>query len=279
MKITEEITKEVFENYVPAARMPERNGSVYNRLQQQLSDVYTMLVRKVVGEVYEERLTSDRQLKDAVLRHVCLQAFVMTARSLDLVLTATGFGIVSTNSTAPASKSRVDALIEECRIQSIVSLHDIILHMTSAEGWGGTPCAETSICCLFWNVGHLTSYTTLQLTSDNWQKASGQALEADVTLRKAISDEYMEELLRKIRTHSLNNDDTIIVNKCLVFIGGFISRYDTDRRPASKELDAIVGQLETYVQHYPTYQQSATYRGRHAERYKNKKDDPTFFFM
>lgn len=44
MDVTKEITKEIFEQYVPAAKMPERNTSVYNRMVPYFSLSYQYLL-------------------------------------------------------------------------------------------------------------------------------------------------------------------------------------------------------------------------------------------
>lgn len=102
---------------------------------------------------------------------------------------------------------------------------------------------------------------------------------ADAFLRKAISEEYMEDLLRKMRSATLDNADIIIMQKCNSFTGGFISSYELDKSPNQNRLDDIVGQLEAYPASYPVYTASETYKARHGERYRNRKEDPTFFFM
>lgn len=279
MEILQQITKSVFEGYVPSAKMPERNDSVYDSLQQQFAAVYAHLIDQVVGEGNETAFDSNELLKNEVVRFVCLQAFANTIRSLDLVLTATGFGIVSTGSMTPASKNRVDALKEECRLHAIECLHRIIQHMILVEGWGSTYQARQTLQCLFWRIDFLRADTTLEYTADNWQLARGRALIADAFLRKVISTEYMDELLDKLRNHSLDDADNIIVNKCIQLMGTFISDYDTCKSPDQKQLDAIMQHMETYTSNYPTYEQSETYKARHAERYQNRKEDSTFFFM
>ena len=45
MVIKTEITKEVFESFVPAAKMPERNSSVFTRLEMAFERAYDGLVR------------------------------------------------------------------------------------------------------------------------------------------------------------------------------------------------------------------------------------------
>ena len=279
MEILTKITKQVFEAFVPAAKMPEHNDSVYGRLSEQFKVVYDRLIQNVVAPSLETELDAEGPLQKEVLRYVCLEAFVQSIRSLDLVLTATGFGIVSTASMAPASKSRVDALMEDCRLRAAESLCAIVKSMTGRNGWGDTPQARQSIQCLFWHICCLSQYTTLPYTADNWQKARGLSITADAFLRKAISEEYMEDLLRKMRSATLDNADIIILQKCNSFTGGFISSYELDKSPNQRRLDDIVEQLETYPASYPVYTASETYKARHGKRYRNRKEDPTFFFM
>ena len=61
----------------------------------------------------------------------------------------------------------------------------------------------------------------------------------------------------------------------------FISMYDLSGGIPNELLllRQVVHQLETYRDSYPTYTSSTLYARRHAERYQNRKEDPTFFFM
>lgn len=279
MNITQAITKEVFESYVPAAKMPDRNTSVYNRLQQQFVAAYAMMIRTLVSPQCEAVLDTNDRLKNLAIPLVCIDAFVRTCRSLDLVLTATGFGIVSTESTAPASKSRVDALVEQLSLEELDLIDEIIQELMTVEGWGQTEQAQMRVPTFFYRPIQM-SLTTLKMTTDNWHRATGLASTASALLRNEISDEYMDELLLKLRTASMGNADTIVAQKCVAFMVDFISMYELNGgRPNELLLRQVVHQLETYRDSYPTYTSSTLYARRHAERYKNRKEDPTFFFM
>lgn len=280
MEILTVITKEIFERYVPAAKMPERNCSVFNRLQQQLSASYSMMVRTLVSPQCETELDSNDRVKTLAVPLICIDAFVRTCRSLDLVLTATGFGIVSTESTAPASKGRIDALIEQLSLQELDLIDEMIQELMKVEGWGMTEQAQMRVATLFYRPQQLETMTTLRLTTDNWQLAQGRAVAASAILRNEISNEYMDELLLKLRTASMGNADIIIVQKCCAFMADFISMYDTNGGiPNELLLRQVVHQLESYRDSYPTYTSSTLYARRHAERFQNRKEDPTFFFM
>lgn len=280
MGMLNNITKEVFEANVPAAKMPERNSSVFDRLEKMLSVAYETMIRTIVSPDCEASIDDDSELYTLCQRMVCLDAFVRTCRSLDLVLTATGFGIVSTESTAPASKVRVDALIEEMACERLAVLDKMLPMLAAIDGWGATAQASLQMPTLFCHPQDLRQYTTLPFSSQNWQTAKGRAVTADALLRQEISDEYMDELLAKTRTSTLTNADIIVVEKCNRFTGDFLSHYDvTKGLPNVVMLRLIVHQLESYRDSYPTYCNSKLYARRHAERYKNQKEDPSFFFM
>jgi hypothetical protein len=273
------MTKEVFETFVPAAKMPDRNTSVYERLQSHFVAAYGMMVRTLVSPQFEAALDTDGRLRSLAIPLVCVDAFVRTCRSLDVVLTATGFGIVSTESTAPASKSRVDALVEEMALEELDLVDEMVQELMKVEGWGLTEQAQMRVHTLFYSPRQMR-LTTMKMTTDNWHKAMGLAPAASAFLRNEISDEYMDELLLKLRTGSLGNADIIVVQKCVAFMADFISHHDTrDGAPNELLLRQIVHQLESFRDSYPTYTNSSLYARRHAERYKNKKEDPTFFFM
>lgn len=280
MEILTEITKDVFESNVPVAKMPERNTSVYGRMKLMLQTAYTMMVKTLVSPDCEAALDTNEELKGLAIRVVCLDAFVRTCRSLDLVLTATGFGIVSTESTAPASRMRVDALVEEMAVEELHTIDLMLQILMKVDGWGQTEQAQIRIPTLFYRPEFLKMWATMPLTTQNWQLAQGRAASASAYLRSEISDEYMDELLQKVRTGALENADIIIVNKCNAFTGDFLSNYELSKGVPNKQmLQGIMEQLESYPGSYPTYVTSRLYAKRHAERYKNRKEDPTFFFM
>ncbi len=281
MKILEVITKEVFEAHVPAAKMPERNTSVYDRMKDKISTSYEYVVNEVVSREFERLLDTDEKLAKKTVRFICLSAFAMNARSLDLVLTATGFGVVSTDSTAPASRARVDALIDEIRVDALRAKDDIVQMMIRIEGWSETAAARHSIPRLFYRPEYLERYSSRQLTSENWQNAVDVSYDCEPLFIKAVGSEYAQELLEKTRKGALTNADIIIVEKYLVWVGGGIRT--TGDGPflvrLGMQYDEIVRQLEDYPESYPTYLSSKLYAKRHGKRFENKKEDPSFFFM
>lgn len=62
-------------------------------------------------------------------------AYMTAIPSLDLVLTPNGFGIVSNQNVAPASKERVERLTASLEAERDRNLEQLLLRMPTVEGW------------------------------------------------------------------------------------------------------------------------------------------------
>ncbi len=99
------IFKEDFERSLPvgASAHDEVFEAVYPAIEAALNNYYDILL----GEPGAQRVEStdeNEPLKYYFKMLVCVDAFLSVFRQLDLVLTSTGFGIVSNDTISPASK-------------------------------------------------------------------------------------------------------------------------------------------------------------------------------
>ena len=91
MKI--QISKDDFEQSILAAT--SSHSEVFESVEKHFEESYQRLSRQILGEVGEEALETSDDLREAVIKAVCLDAFLGVVRHLDLVLTPTGFGVVA----------------------------------------------------------------------------------------------------------------------------------------------------------------------------------------
>lgn len=279
MVIKTEITKEVFESYVPAAKMPERNSSVFTRLEMAFERAYDGLVRSYIGQTYVDSLEAEEKSKENVKALVCIIAFIQSARSLDLVLTSTGFGIVRTDSTAPASQERVDALLRQMRLEQYERIEVLIKDLIAKEGWGATSQASRNISTLFWGISQIQSLTWLEYSADKWLWCIGQTIEADRWIRKTIGDEYTNELVAGTRNGNLNATDASAADIALRIMGTLIGNAEANTPPHKSLFDELIRFVEDHAEDIPTYKNSKIYQARHHEGFKNQQEDSTYFFM
>ena len=95
--------------YIPnVLREVEGETPLYDKLSPYLTSAQSWLEDHFLGQEFEP----EGQLMEWALKIIVTKAFADAVPSLDLVLTPNGFGIVSTTNIAPASKERVQRLIE-----------------------------------------------------------------------------------------------------------------------------------------------------------------------
>ena len=176
MKI--QISKDDFEQSILAAT--SSHSEVFESVEPHFKESYLRLSQQILGEVGEAALETSDDLREAVIKAVCLDAFLGVVRHLDLVLTPTGFGVVANNEVTPASAARVEALIEQCRIALIVAQDTVMAHLTDVPGWGSTLQAKQGIQTVLWSMEgycYLTRQTSM--TSKDWMSKLTAMQEAD----------------------------------------------------------------------------------------------------
>lgn len=94
-----EITREQLERHVPALANAE--GDVFALIKDKIDEV--------AAEV--ELFAEGQEFTDAAVAYICNEGARRAVPQLDLVITASGIGVVSNQNVAPASRERVDALL------------------------------------------------------------------------------------------------------------------------------------------------------------------------
>ena len=82
-----------------------------------------------------ESLGLNERLKFPLERMVACHAYMTAIPSLDLVLTPNGFGIVSNQNVAPASRERVEHLITSLESQRDSAIEQLLLRLASRDDW------------------------------------------------------------------------------------------------------------------------------------------------
>lgn len=276
-----EVTKKDLERAVPAAREPK--GKIFDalkeRIEMELSRLLDTLAGDTVTRTMAEQPDTPKNIRLLTMFKdlACVTVFVNEMRGLDLVLTSTGFGVVSTQDTAPASQARVNALLDQLRKTKITLRCDIIGQLMNVEGWGMTACAAENVENLFWHVNMLEQYAGVhEVTPMAWNEAKSGAAYSDLLLRGSISNEYMDELLLQVRTNALTASNRYICSLCHRYMGMRISgRY----KEAEGMLRNIIDHMERNASDYPTYHNSEAYKSNHIKPYENHAEDSAFHFV
>lgn len=273
MKI--QISKDDFEQSILAAT--SSHSEVFESVEKHFKESYLRLSQQILGEVGEAALETSDDLREAVIKAVCLDAFLGVVRHLDLVLTPTGFGVVANNEVTPASTARVEALIEQCRVALIVAQDTVMAHLTDVPGWGSTLQAQQGIQTVEWSMEgycYLTRQTSM--TSKDWMSKLAAMQEADDTLRKLVSDEQMDDIMCLVRGVREGNEFEgsvrLMLSRCLIMLANdMLSAYSNERARLLRYLDA-------HLDKFPLYADSSAYKANHFKEFNNEKSKPAFVF-
>lgn len=210
-------------------------------------------------------------------RLVCVSAFLAVFRQLDLVLTPTGFGIVSNDMVSPASKQRVDALEGQLRTVQCNVLA-MVVDLLRSEAWGKSEQAQNYIRHLFSAYSFFAYAESAAVTYQDWQNMQPAIEDADEFLRTRISDELMDELLCLYREGK--ESDSKICMQVITLIRDFTDVWsrkgqDTVRQPVFRRLMRCV---ESDPEVFKSYFNSNAYKRNHYETLQNSKDSTAFVF-
>ena len=270
-----EINKVKFDAAVPAAKEPQ--GYVFARMEPFINEEIELISANLLGDVGIEAANSEPEgrLSKLIISIACQKAFAEKMRSLDLVITPTGFGVVSTNDTAPASKMRVDALDGELRVSILRHKGFLMSELFKVDGWYQQ--APTPVDSLFYHFYFLTQFAGMESpVAKDWEIAAPLILEADAFLRKHISDEYMDELIREMCTDNTTATSRGIIHQIRRFIGTSIRG---DKKTAEEYYRRLMNTLENDLETFSTYAGSKAYRVNHQENWVNKQDAGAFHFV
>lgn len=277
MEIT--ITKNDFEQALPVGAAA--NDSVYDSVKpaiaRQLSFSNDALLG-VAGMQRMEELGEDSSLVNWYKQLVCLSAFLSMLRQLDLVLTPTGFGVVSNDNLAPASKQRVDALEGELRTQYHKTLA-MTLNLLRSENWGATEQARHFIDHLY------DEYTFFFETHQNasatdWDGYQQTIEEAEEILRTRMGDRQMDEILDAFRRADPNRLEPYreMISLIVKFTDTWATKsLGTLKQPVYRRLMRILDSDDN-KDTFKLYRESIAYKANHYEPYQNSKDSAGYVF-
>ena len=269
------ITKQAFDLAIPAAKEPK--GSVFAKLESKINEEIGDIAVDKLGDIGTAAANNfpSGKLAATVRALACVEVFLREMRGLDLVLTESGFGIVSTNNTAPASKMRVDALDGELRVKRLHLMDELLEECFRLEGWyqQGLVMIDTLFCCFKF----MRQFAGLQAPiSKDWENAAATILDTDRWLREKISDEFMDELIGKLATCSLSDKERGVVHQIRRIIGVAIQG---NKGTAYEYFRRLMNTLEGDLEYFSTYANSSAFECNHFEPYENRQEDSAFHFV
>ena len=262
------ISQPSFEQYVPSFRDSQPNTFEAVR---PMMEHYLSVARDQMG--VPEDYANQPLLEAYVYKNAAAEAIP----SLDLILTDSGFAVVSNQNLAPASRERVTALLNSLRRQASDARDLLLLDLCKTKWVSSQQCTlvrSTLLWCpmLARRYGiainendpqndFLLHLPAIEQASEMATNIIGQPL---MDFLIAHQDEYNEKTAYVIVRESTRKYMAAVVQQ--------------NRRAAEAQRQYILKKIEILADELPEYKESSTYRAAHAQGYENKPEDPTFFF-
>lgn len=270
------IKREDFERAVPAFRSP--TPEVWNKVQRYVEGCTAN---------WQAIITTDATLSDNVAGYlataICLRAAYDAVPQMDLVLTPTGFGIVSNQNTAPASRERVDALRlqlrrDACQLEDHVFLY-LAAHnlMTMLRSRAGSLLWTPSLCTLY----GIRTPEGREVLREEFDAMATALHAASARVVDVISPELYAALVghQYAADAGLTPDTTpTAYSEALSMARQLMAAHVMQGPGIADHTRHIINFIEAHADQLDEYRLSPTYQARHTTQYENKQTDPSFFF-
>lgn len=280
-----EISYSDLKKYCPVAMTPDTN--VYDALVPTF-EILLKGVKNLLGiELFDRVSNIDHipmnspeyeelsHLEIAIRRFVCSRALYIMVPQIDLVLTPTGFGVVSNQNVAPASAERVAKLIDSLRVYSDLSFDDILDFCRLFIEWDNRePDKMKYFGLLFWRTEHLRPLIKETPHREDFSTLAPEIAKANNAIKAKLSDELYQVLVDNIAAKAVTPHQQHIItmwrNAAVAFIkldGGW-----------NHWVAAMLHYVEGALDQFPEYAGSRAYQANHFQFYSNSSDDSCYFF-
>ena len=220
--------------------------------------------------------TDSNNIKILCSRLVVADALRRAIPSLDIVLTPNGFGVVSTQNLAPASKPRVDRLVGSMLSHRDDCIAALLPELVGASQWLKSKQADFFGATLFPDLGIVDAIGVA--TGSKWEKYL-ELRSKVIDLEASLAEEWLSpELMSALRSENLRGDLTPKRREVVRQVKAQIVGYLTAGTFSTRRLADIVNYIRQDEDEFPDWHNSATAELFSPPVFRNKKKSTGYFF-
>lgn len=220
--------------------------------------------------------TDGNNIKILCSRLVVADALRRAIPSLDIVLTPNGFGVVSTQNIAPASKPRIDRLVGSMLSHSDDCIAALLPELVGASQWLKSKQADFFGATLFPDLAIVDSIGNVQ--GCRWEKYL-ELRSKVIDLEASLAEEWLSpELMSALRSENLRRDLTPKRREVVRQVKAQIVGYLTAGTFITRRLADIVNYIRQDEDEFPEWHNSATAELFSPPVFRNQKKSTGYFF-
>lgn len=262
------ISQPAFEQQVPAFR--DSQPTTFEAIRPMMEHFLSIATDQMA-------VPEDYARQDLLEAYVYKNAAAESIPSLDLILTDSGFAVVSNQNLAPASRERVAALLNSLRRQAS-DARDLLLLDLCKTNWVSSQQCKLVRTTLLWCPMLARRYGI----TINENDPQGDFLlhlpsieQASEMATNIIGQPLMDFLIANQDEHTGGTSYALVRENTRKYMAAVVQQ---NRRATEAMRQNLLRMLEREADDLPQYKESSTYRAAHTQGYENKQEDPTFFF-
>lgn len=275
------ITYQQFCKAIPSAVLPD--DALFNRISDYIEQAESYVNNLTNGlldlnfDYSEDPTTAYARATAWAIRLVCARAYSHAIPHIDLVLTSTGFGVVSNTNVAPASAERVNRLLDSLIRSEIHAYYRLIDAMRGVANWSDSIQAKAVFATsIIWNpdIWELLGGDKLPDVKDPIQANKRAIREAESAVQQLVSPDFYNEIVEAVR-HASQDE---LMNALIYYVQTLVMSMVNNDHSAEFRKGELLTFLEQNLAEFPTYANSTAYKANHFKPYENKQDDSCYFF-
>ena len=245
-------------------------ATFFEKLVPFLESAEQWLIENFVGtpELLTE-ISADTSMHYNFSNIIVCHALMNAVPSLDLVLTPNGFGVVSNQNVAPASKERVQRLIASLESNRDINIEMLLKYLPTFECWRSSKPYEYFSSTMFPNFEILYM---LGINAHMWQKY--QELQPQiVSIELSLAEEYFSPEQMAVWRCSMASNMYLILHERSVVnaVRSQIADVLRDKPINHRLMTDCVNTIRRYPDSFPEWHRSATAELYTPKVFKNKK--------
>lgn len=220
--------------------------------------------------------TDSNNIKILCSRLVVADALRRAIPSLDIVLTPNGFGVVNTSNLAPASKPRVDRLVDSMLAHRDDCIAALLPEIVGASKWLASDRADFFGATLFPDLGICDAVGGA--TGSRWEKYLELRSQV-IDLEASLAEEWFStELMSALRSENLCGDLTGKRSEIVKLIKAQVVGYLRSGSFNSRRLADIVNYIRLNPESFSEWHKSETAKLFAPPVFRNEKKASGYFF-
>ena len=220
--------------------------------------------------------TDENPTKILVSRLVVAEALRRAIPSLDVVLTPNGFGVVSTNNLAPASKPRIDRLAQSMQQHRDECITALLPVLPEASKWLSSERGSFFGATLFPDMSIVDAVGAT--FTDKWQKyleLRSQIIDLEASLAE---DWFSPELMERLRSENIRGANSGMRKDITKQIQAQLVAYLREGSFNTRRLADIVNYIRSHRDDFHEWQHSDTAALFDPPIFVNSKEAHGYFF-